>query len=156
MLQTCTSATNWNSSKVDSFNNQSLSLEKGNDDTSFKMSTIKILEAMSYNVTLNNGFWFSQEAMDLSKLAYFVFPIEVPGQLDPLSFHNLRVDMLMNKTKFERNSSLGYYHMACIGKTKHKLKRSISHMYNVALCTACLDISTNNLMCVAWCTLSQL
>ena len=47
VLQTCTSATNWNSSKVDSFNKRSLSLEKGNDGTSFKMSTIKILEAMS-------------------------------------------------------------------------------------------------------------
>ena len=47
VLQTCTSATNRNSSKVDSFNYQSLSLKKGNDDKSFKMSTIKILEAMS-------------------------------------------------------------------------------------------------------------
>ena len=33
-----------------------MSLKKGNDDTSFKMSTIKILEEMSYNVTLKNGF----------------------------------------------------------------------------------------------------
>ena len=30
--------------------------------------------------------------------------------------------MLMNKTKFERNSSLGYYHMACIGKTNIQAK----------------------------------
>ena len=59
VLQTCTSATNWNSSKVDSFNNRFMSLKKGNDDTSFKMSTIKILEEMSYNVTLKSGFWFS-------------------------------------------------------------------------------------------------
>ena len=35
--------------------------------------------------------------------------------------------MQVNKTKFERNSSLGYYHMNCIGKTKkNKLKRSIA------------------------------
>ena len=53
------------------------------------------------------------------KLVGFVFPIEVPGELDPLSFHKLRVDMHVNKTKFERNSSLKYYHMTCIGKTKH-------------------------------------
>ena len=33
-----------------------MSLKKGNDDTSFKMSKIKILEEMSYNVTLKNGF----------------------------------------------------------------------------------------------------
>ena len=33
-----------------------MSLKKGNDDTSFKMSTIKILEEMSYKVTLKNGF----------------------------------------------------------------------------------------------------
>ena len=49
----------------------------------------------------------------------FVFPIEVPGEPDPLSFHKLGVDMHVNKTKFERNSSLGYYHMTGIGKAKH-------------------------------------
>ena len=27
--------------------------------------------------------------------------------------------MQMNKTKFERNSTLEYYRMTCIGKTKH-------------------------------------
>ena len=27
--------------------------------------------------------------------------------------------MHVNKTKFERNSSLEFYHMTCIGKTKH-------------------------------------
>ena len=58
--------------------------------------------------------------------------------------------MHMNKTKFERNSSLGYYHMACIVNKTYQLKskRSISHIYSVALCRAWLDISTNNLMCV--------
>ena len=31
----------------------------------------------------------------------------------------------VNKTKFERNSSLEYYHITCIGKTKtYKLKSS--------------------------------
>ena len=29
-------------------------------------------------------------------------PIEVQGELDPLSFHNLCVHMHVNKTKFER------------------------------------------------------
>ena len=52
------------------------------------------------------------------KLVYFI-PIEVPGELNPLSFHNLCVDVYVNKTKFERNSSLEYYRMTCIGKTKH-------------------------------------
>ena len=33
--------------------------------------------------------------------------------------------MHVNKTKFERNSSPEYYHMTCIRKTTHKLKRSI-------------------------------
>ena len=48
--------------------------------------------------------------------------MEVPGELDPLSFHKLCVHMHVNKTKFERNSSLEYYyHMTCIWKTKHKL-----------------------------------
>ena len=32
------------------------------------------------------------------------------GQLDPLSFHKLCIDMQVNKTKFERNGSLEYYH----------------------------------------------
>ena len=48
-----------------------------------------------------------------------VFPIKVPGELDPLSFHKLFVDMYVSKTKFERNSSLEYNHMTSIGKTKH-------------------------------------
>ena len=33
--------------------------------------------------------------------------------------------MHVNKTKFERNGSLEYYHMTCIGKKTYKLKRSI-------------------------------
>ena len=52
------------------------------------------------------------------QLVCFVFLIEVPGELDPLSFHKLCVHMHVNETKFERNSSLEYYHMTCIRKTK--------------------------------------
>ena len=37
------------------------------------------------------------------EVVYFVFPIEVPGgDLDPLSFHKLCVDMHVSKTKFEK------------------------------------------------------
>ena len=46
--------------------------------------------------------------------------LEVPGELNNLSFHKLCVDMHVNKTKFERISSLEYYHMTCIAETKHK------------------------------------
>ena len=52
-------------------------------------------------------------------LEFFVFPIEVPGELDPLSFHKSCVDMDVNKTKSERNSSLECCHTTCIRKTKH-------------------------------------
>ena len=52
-------------------------------------------------------------------LVCFVFPIEVPGELDPLSFHKLCAKMHVNKTKSERNSSLEFCHMTCIRKTKH-------------------------------------
>ena len=52
-------------------------------------------------------------------LLLLVRPTVVPGELDHLSLHNLCVDMHVNKTKFERKSSLEYYHITCIGKTKH-------------------------------------
>ena len=52
------------------------------------------------------------------QLVCFVFPKEVPGELDPLSFHKLCVDMHVNKMKFERNGSLEYYRVTCIWKTK--------------------------------------
>ena len=43
-----------------------------------------------------------------------------------MTLHNLCPHMHVNKTEFERNSSLEYYHMTCIGKTKtYKLKSSI-------------------------------
>ena len=67
-------------------------------------------------------FYTRKKSRELNKplnLVCFVFPIEVPGELDPLSFLKLCLDMHVNKTKFERNSSLEYYHMTCIGKTKH-------------------------------------
>ena len=52
----------------------------------------------------------------------FVFP----GELNPLSSHNLRADMQANKTKFERNSSLGVLSHDLYWKNKtYKLKRSI-------------------------------
>ena len=53
---------------------------------------------------------------------FSLFPIEVPGELDPLSFHKLCVDMEVKKTKFERNSSLECYHMTCLGKTNIQAK----------------------------------
>ena len=36
-------------------------------------------------------------------LVCFVFLIEVPGEVDPLSFFKLCVDMLMDKMRVERN-----------------------------------------------------
>ena len=51
-------------------------------------------------------------------LVSFVFPIEVPGKLNNLSFHKLCVDMHVNKTKLVRISSLEYYHMTCIAENK--------------------------------------
>ena len=38
-------------------------------------------------------------------LVCFVFLIEVPGDLDRLSFHKLCVDIHVNKTKFEKNKN---------------------------------------------------
>ena len=59
---------------------------------------------------------FKTKQFFLKLRSCFVFPIEVQGELDPLSFHNL---CSLNKTKFERNSPLEYYHMIYIGTTKH-------------------------------------
>ena len=56
---------------------------------------------------------------------FFVFFLFVWGERDSLSFHKLCVDMHVNKTKFEKNGSLEYYHMTCINKT-YKLKRFIA------------------------------
>ena len=53
------------------------------------------------------------------------FPIAVPGELETLSFHKLRVDMNVNKTRFERNSFLEHYHLTCIGKTKYTSQRGV-------------------------------
>ena len=49
----------------------------------------------------------------------------VPREVDPLSFHKFCIHMHVNKTKFERNRSLEYYHMTCIGKTKHARQRDL-------------------------------
>ena len=52
-------------------------------------------------------------------LIFFVYPIEVPGEFDPLSYISTCL-MHVNKTKFERNSPLKYYHRTCNGKTNLK------------------------------------
>ena len=65
----------------------------------------------------------------------FCFPNRGPRELYPLSFHELCVHMRLNKTKFERNSSLEYYHMTCIGKTKHTgLRGLLVILMHVSLC----------------------
>ena len=53
----------------------------------------------------------------LLHLVRFVFPIEVPGEFDPLSFHKLCVHMHVNKTKFQRNTSL---ELACVAGVKRE------------------------------------
>ena len=64
------------------------------------------------------------------------WPMEVLGEPDPLSFHKLCVDMHANKTKFQRNSSLGYYHMTCYwGNKTYKLKRFISRTQFISVTT---------------------
>ena len=52
-------------------------------------------------------------------LQLFVFLVEVPWELGPLSFHKLCacVDVHVDKTKFERNCSIDYM-TQCTGKTK--------------------------------------
>ena len=61
------------------------------------------------------AFFAARFSVPLACMLYF--PIEVPGELDPLSFHKLCLHMHVSKTKFERNSSLEYscyikyYHM---------------------------------------------
>ena len=45
----------------------------------------------------------------------FCFPSEGLREIAPLSFHKLPVHMHGNKTKFERNGSQEYYHMAYTG-----------------------------------------
>ena len=47
----------------------------------------------------------------------FCFPMNVPREFSPSIFHNLSVQVHMNKMKFERNKSLEYYDMIWIGKT---------------------------------------
>ena len=49
----------------------------------------------------------------------FCFPNRGPRGTCPTVFSQLIVDVLVNKTKFERNCCLEYYYVTCIGKTKH-------------------------------------
>ena len=39
--------------------------------------------------------------------------------------------MLVNMKKFETNSFLEYYHVTCIGKTKPKLRRSVTELIDL-------------------------
>ena len=55
-------------------------------------------------------------------LQCFVFSIQVTGELDPLSFQKLCVHMHWNKSKFERNSSLVYYHIGFARKQNMQAK----------------------------------
>ena len=55
----------------------------------------------------------------------FCFPNRGLEELHLLSFHNSCVHWQVNKTKFERKSSLVYYHITCFGKTKHTSQRGL-------------------------------
>lgn len=70
-----------------------------------KFSTSQIRVSMSNNCNLT------------SVSCMFCFPMNVPREFSPSIFHNLSVQMHMNKMKFERNKSLEYYDMIWIGKT---------------------------------------
>ena len=61
---------------------------------------------------------------------FFFLPIEAPGELDPLSFHNLCLHMHVNKPKFERNRSLAIDYTISwpVLEKKNNLKRSIGFM----------------------------
>ena len=85
------------------------------------------LQDINFN-DISNAWWgkFSTSQMRVlisnycnltSVSCMFCFPIKVLGNFPLVSFHNLSVQMHMNKMKFERNKSLKYYHMICIGKT---------------------------------------
>ena len=49
------------------------------------------------------------QVIDLFSLYVLFSQLEVPWELAPWSFHKLYVHMPVNKTKFQRNSSLEYY-----------------------------------------------
>ena len=54
---------------------------------------------------------------ELSLACMVYFPSE--GLRGIFLFHKLCLHMHVHKTKFKRTSSLEYYHMTFIGKTKH-------------------------------------
>ena len=53
------------------------------------------------------------------------FPMKVSWEF---SFHKLCAHVHWNKTKFERSSSLKYYHMIYMEKTKHTSFKSLFHV----------------------------
>ena len=65
-------------------------------------------------------------SIDLFSLYVLFSKWRSQGNLPRESFPKLRVHMLMNMEKFETNSFLEKYHLTCIGKTKQKLRRSVS------------------------------
>ena len=61
-----------------------------------------------------------------SLIVCFIFPIEVRGELDRLSFHKLRVGMHVNKTKiWEKQFSTALSHELYWENKTYKLKRAI-------------------------------
>ena len=54
----------------------------------------------------------------------FCFPNDARKEYAPLSFHKLCVYTHLNKTKFERNSSLDSYHTAEFYHWPQKIKRA--------------------------------
>ena len=74
---------------------------------------------------LVQSYFFRKQKKRPLWLVFFVFPIEFPGEHGPFSFHKLCADMHVNLTKFGKNSSLEYYDMTFIGKTKHSSLRGL-------------------------------
>ena len=70
---------------------------------------------------------YPETSIDLFSLYCFVFPIEVPGELHPLSFHKLCVHVHVNKMKFDRNLQFPRVlsHKLYWENKTYKLKRSI-------------------------------
>ena len=60
-----------------------------------------------------------KEKEQTSLALFFVFPMKVSEEFAPSSFYKCCVHMYVNRRKSERRSSLEYYHMIYIGKTKH-------------------------------------
>ena len=56
--------------------------------------------------------------------------MKVSREFSPLSCQKLHVHIQVNKTKFERNSSLEYYHMAYIAKLNIRAKEVYHSTYS--------------------------